>query len=297
MCIHTALTPETLLSLLSIGMISQEILDKLNNICRQGRQSARARNEPDVFVREVLREAKNARIHEIVPAEHIEAIAAEYWLQQISRSRAQYPLDVLEVASQRRNHKLMLKLLRHPNDAMRSNAADQFQLMFSMLDGYYDEASALVNQILLLPTEIPEVKYALLRDVGRSSRRGLPREIADTARRLIHDVDQVVSYHALRLLSYLTDVRDWRAVLDRMISLVGEEDEASEYFLAAGVDYLQMIIQYEEDVAEWVKSLQKSYHEGHMAIQALNGYIRRNPDVALEIGLITKREHRELTGQ
>src|SRR5215212_5841231 len=228
-------------------MIPPEVLDKLSNIAKQARQSARARNEPETFIREVVREAKNARINDVVPVEHIEALAAEQWLRPLVKSRAEYPLDIMEVAAQRRNHKLMLKLMRHPDDTVRGFAAEQFQILFAMMDGYYDEASSLVNQILLVPTEIPAVKYALLSDLGRSSRRGLPREIGDTARRLIHDVDPLVSYHALRLLSTLYDVRDWRTVLDRMISLVGEEDEASEYFLSAGVEYLQLVIPYEPD--------------------------------------------------
>jgi hypothetical protein len=278
-------------------MIPPEILDKLDNIARQAKQSNRAKNDADVYIREVLREAKNAHITEVVPTEHIEALAAESWLQQFTgRSRAAYPLDVLEIASQRRNHKLMLKLLRHPTDAMRVNAASQFQILFAMLDGYYDEASSVVNQVLLIPTEIPDVKYALLFDLGRTSRRGLPREIADTARRLIHDVDQLVTYHALRLLAALYDVRDWRAVLDRMISLVGEEDEASEYFLSAGVEYLQIIIQHEPGVVDWIKSLGETYGPEHMAIKALQTWVLRNADLALEVGLINKREHRELTG-
>src|SRR5262249_54038812 len=159
-----------------------------------------------------------------------------------------------------------------------------------------DEASALVNQILLIPTEIPAVKYALLRDLGRSSRRGLPRGITDTARRLINDVDQVVSYHALRLLSYHYDLRDWRAVLDLVISLVGEEDEAAAYFLSAGVEYLQLIVQYEPDTVTWLKSLIESYPPEHMAVKAVEQFVRRNPDVALQVGLIGRREHKELTG-
>ncbi|MCC7446596.1 MAG: hypothetical protein IT324_04230 [Anaerolineae bacterium] len=277
-------------------MIPPEILDKLDNIARQARQSARARNEAELFIRDVAREAKNAHINEVLPQEQIEALAADHWLRNLNRSRAQYPLNVIENAAERRNHKLMLKLLRHPDDTIRSYAADQFQILFAMLDGYYDEASAVVNQTLLIPTEIPEVKYALLRDLGRSSRRGLPREIGDTARRLIHDVDQVVSYHALRLLSTLYDVRDWKAVLDRMISLVGEEDEAAEYFLSAGVDYLQIIIQYQPEVVEWVRSLLDTYGPEHMAVRSLQSFVRRNPDIALEVGLINKREYRELKG-
>jgi hypothetical protein len=274
-----------------------EALDKLGNIAWQAKQSNKAKNDADVFIRDVLREAKNAHVAQVLPADQIEALAAENWLQQFTgRSRAKYPLDVLEIAAQRRNHKLVLKLLRHPNDAMRINAAGQFQILFAMLDGYYDEASSVVNQVLLTPTEMPDVKYALLFDLGRTSRRGLPREIADTARRLIHDVDQLVSYHALRLLAALYDVRDWRAVLDRMNSLVGVEDEASEYFLSAGVEYLQIIIQHEPSVVEWIKSLVESHGPEHMAVKALQAWVLRNADVALEVGLINKREHRELTG-
>lgn len=278
-------------------MISPEILDKLENIINHTRQSAKIRNDSDSFVREVLRRAKEARINEIVASEHIEGIGAEGWLKPLIKSRADYPANVLEVAAQRRNHKLMLKLLRHPDDTMRSFAAEQFQILFAMLDGYYDEASALVNQILLVPTEIPAVKYALLRDLGRSSRRGLPREIGDTARRLIHDMDQGVSYHALRLLAQLYDVRDWRAVLDRMISLVGELEDSAEFFLTAGVDYLQIIIAHESAVVDWIKSLVETHAPEHMAVQAVHAYVQRNPDIALQVGLINKREYRELTGQ
>ena len=277
-------------------MISPETLEKLDRIVNHTRQSTKLRNDPEGFVREVLKKAKEAKIHEIVPTEHIEAMAAEAWLKPLVKSRAEYPLNILEVASQRRNHKLMLKLLRHSDDLMRSYAAEQFQITFAMMDGYYDEASALVNQILLVPTEIPAVKYALLRDLGRSSRRGLPREISDTARRLINDVDQVVSYHALRLLSYLYDIRDWRTVLDRMVSLVGEEDEAAAYFLSAGVDYLQIIVQHEPEVVEWLKSLIESYPPDHMAVKAVEQFVRRSPDIALQVGLIGRREHKELTG-
>jgi hypothetical protein len=277
-------------------MYPSEILDKLGNISRQALKSNRARNEPDVFLREVLREARNAHISDVMPSEHIEGLAAEHWLRQHVRSRAQYPLDVLEVAAQRRNHRLMLKLLRHPDDAMRAYAAEQFQILFAMLDGYYDEASSLVNQVLLIPTEIPAVKYNLLSDLGRSSRRGLPAGIADSARKLIHDVDQIVSYHALRLLALLYDVRDWRTVLDRMVSLVGEDDEASQYFLSAGVEYLQILIPHEPEVVDWVKSLVETYPPDHLAIRALNTWVRRNLDAALEVGLINKREYREIKG-
>lgn len=278
-------------------MISEEYKQKLDNIANHTRQSARLRNDPDAFVREVLRQAKQANLHDVVAVEHIEGLAAEQWLQPLARqSRAEYPLNLMEVALQRRNHRMMLKLLRHPDDLIRAQAAENFQIMFAMIDGYYDEASALVNQILLVPTEIAAVKYALLRDAGRSARRGLPREIADTARRLIHDLDQGVSYHALRLLSYLHDVRDWRAVLDRMISLVGEEDEAAEYFLAAGIEYLDLMIPHEPAVVEWIRSLIETYPPTHMAVQAVQAWITANPDLALQVNLINRREYRDLTG-
>lgn len=276
-------------------MIPEDIARKLDNIANHTRQSARLRNDPEGYVREMTRAAKQAGIHESIPQEQIEGLAAEAWLLPLVRSsRAEYPLNLMEIATQRRNHKLMLKLLRHPTDSVRIQAAEHFQIMFAMLDGYYDEASALINQILLIPTEIPEVKYALLRDAGRSSRRGLPREISDSARRLIHDLDQGVSYHALRLLSYLHDVRDWRTVLDRMITLVGEDDEASEYFLAAGIEYMEIIIPHEPAVVDWIKMLIETYPPQHMAVQAVQRYVRANPDIALQVGLINKREYREL---
>lgn len=278
-------------------MIPEEITRKLENIANHVRQSARLRNDPEGYVREMSRTARQAGIQEHLPIEQIEGLAAEAWIMPLAKSsRVDYPLNVIEVAAQRRNHKLMLKLLRHPTDSVRITAAENFQIMFAMIDGYYDEASSLVNQILLIPTEIAEVKYALLRDAGRTARRGLPREIADTARRLIHDLDQGVSYHALRLLSYLHDVRDWRAVLDRMISLVGEEEEAAEYFLAAGIEYLEVIIPHEPAVIEWIKSLNETYPSTHMALQAVRDYIAHNPDVALQVGLISKRDYRDITG-
>ncbi len=276
-------------------MITPEIQDKLENIINHTRQSAKTRNDSDSFVREVVRRAKEAHINDVLPVEHIDAIAAEGWIKPMVRSKANYPSNILEIASQRRNHKLMLKLLRHPDDTMRIYAADQFQILFSMLDGWYDEASSLVNQVLVLPTEIPAVKAALLNDMGKSSRRGLPRDVGDIARRLIHDVDQVVSYHALRLLTTLYDVRDWKAVLDRMVTLVGEHDEPSEYFLSAGVEYLQSIVQYEPSIVEWFKSLIETYPENHRAMKSLQSFVRRNPDAALEIGLIDRRIHKELT--
>ncbi|HRE48183.1 MAG TPA: hypothetical protein PLD47_10700 [Aggregatilineales bacterium] len=278
-------------------MTNTVALDKLENIAHQARQSAKLRNDPERFVIDVAKQAKQANLHEALPMEHIEALAAEHWIAPIARGgKLEYPLNILEIAIQRRNHKLMLKLLRHPNPVMRTNAAEQFQILFSMLDGYYDEASALVNQILLMPTEIPEVKYALLRDAGRSSRRGLPREVADTARRLIHDLDQGVSYHALRLLSYLHDSRDWKAVLDRMLTLMGDTDDAAEYFLAAGVDYLGEIIIHEPSVVEWIKGLEETYPPNHMANQAVQRYIKANPDAALQANLITRRDYKDLTG-
>jgi hypothetical protein len=277
-------------------MADTKTLDTLANIINHTRQSNRARNDSEVFVREALREAKNARLTDSMPVEQIEALAAEGWLQPLAKSKSDYPLNIIEMAAQRRNHKLILKLLRHPDDNMRSLAAEQFQILFAMLDGYYDEASSIVNQTLLTPAEIPAVKYALLMDLGRSSRRGMPREISDTARRLINDVDQVVSYHALRLLAAIYDVRDWRVVLDRMISLVGEDDEPSQYFLSAGVEYMQIIIQHEQAVVDWLKSLLETYPPEHMAIQALSGWVRRNPDIALQVGIITKREHKDITG-
>jgi hypothetical protein len=230
-------------------------------------------------------------------AEHIEALGAEGFLKPMAKGRSDYPMNIIEVAAQRRNHKLILKLLRHPDDNVRIFAAENFQMLFPMLDGYYDEASALINQILLMPTEIPPVKYALLRDLGRTSRRGLPREVSDTARRLIHDLDQGVSYHALRLLSYLTDLRDWKVVLDRMISMVGEEDEVSQYFLAAGVDYLAPVIQYESAVVDWLKSLVESYPPEHMVIQSMAAFVHREPDIALSVGLIGRREYKEIKGE
>jgi hypothetical protein len=278
-------------------MISEEITKKLDNIANHTRQSSKLRNDPEGYVREMTRAARQANIQDSVPIEQIEGIAAEAWLQPLAKaSRAEYPLNLMEVATQRRNHKLMLKLLRHPNDLVRIHAAEHFQVMFAMVDGYYDEASSLINQILLIPTEISEVKYALLRDAGRSSRRGLPREISDSARRLIHDVDQGVSYHALRLLSYLHDVRDWRTVLDRMITLVGDEDEAAEFFLAAGVEYLELLIPHETAVTDWIKSLFETYPPTHMAVGAAQNYIRTNPDIALQVNLITKRDYKEITG-
>jgi hypothetical protein len=276
--------------------ISETVLTKLENIAHHARQSTKLRNDGEAYVRDVVRQAKQAGLAEQAPLEQLEGMAAEYWLQPLARAtKAEYPLNLLETAAQRRNHKLMLKLLRHPNDLMRMHAADQFQILFAMLDGYYDEASALVNQILLMPTEIAEVKYAILRDLGRSSRRGLPREISDTARRLIHDLDQGVSYHALRLLSYQHDLRDWKAVLDRMISLVGEDDEASQYFLAAGVDYLSEIVLYEPSVVEWMKSLPEAYPPAHMAVVALQAFATRAPDIALQTGLINRRDHQRIT--
>ena len=277
-------------------MISPEILDKIDNLAKAARQSNAARNSGEIFVRDVLRRAKEAHITDVVPPEQVEGLAADQWLKMVTRSKAEYPLNILEIAAQRRNHKLMLKLLRHPDDSVRTHAADQFQILFAMLDGYYDEASSLVNQILLLPTEVPAVKSALLNDMGKSSRRGLPREIGDVARRLISDVDEVVSYHALRLLTTLYDVRDWKTVLDRMITLVGEEDEPSEYFLSAGVEYLQIIVQYEPTVVEWLKSLIEVYPPSHRAMKALQAFVRRNPDMALETGLIDRRVYKELTG-
>jgi hypothetical protein len=279
-------------------MIPEDFKQKLENIANNKRQSARLRNDPESYLREVLREAKQANLHTVLPVEQIEGLVAEHWLMPLARSsRADYPMNVIEIASQRRNHRLMLKLLHHPDPVMRVNAAENFQILYAMIDGYFDEASALVNQILLLPTELPEVKYALLRDAGRTSRRGLPREIADTARRLIHDPDAGVSYHALRLLSYLHDVRDWRAVLDRMITLVGDQDEVSEYFLAAGVEYLEVMIPIEPAVVEWLKTLVETYPPTHRAIEALQYYVRNNPEAALQAGLINRREYRELTGQ
>lgn len=273
-----------------------EILQKIENIVNHTRQSAKFRNESEQFVREVLRRAKEAKLHDIIPAEHIEGLAAEGWIKPLVKSKGEYPAPIIEIADQRRNHKLMLKLLRHPDEIMRMHAAEHLQMLFAMLDGYYDEASSLVNQILIQPTEIPAVKYALLRDLGRSSRRGLPREISDTARRLIHDMDQGVSYHALRLLSYMTDLRDWKAVLDRMLSLLGEEDEAANYFLAAGIDYLAPIMQYEPTVVEWAKSLIDSYPADHLAVQALQAWVLREPDLALQVGLINRRQHQEIVG-
>lgn len=276
-------------------MTDETTKQKLENIANHTRQSTKLRNDPDRFVIEVTRQAKQASL--AMPVEHIEALAAEYWIQPLVRGgKLEYPLNILEIAAQRRNHKLILKLLRHPNDMMRFHAAETFQFLFAMLDGYYDEASSLINQILLTPTEISPVKYALLGDLGRSSRRGLPREISDTARRLINDLDQGVSYHALRLLSYLHDVRDWRTVLDRMITLVGETDEASQFFLAAGIEYVSEIVVHEPAVVEWIRSLQETYPPDHMAIQGVNRFIRENPDAALQVGLINRREHRDLTG-
>ncbi len=278
-------------------MISPDVQDKLENLVKAVRQSNAARNNSEGFVREVLKRAKGTpAVIEAIPPEQIEALAADAWLKLLVRSKAEYPLDIMEIAAQRRNHKMMLKLLRHPDDRVRIHAADQFQILFAMLDGYYDEASSLVNTVLVMPTEIPEVKSALLNDMGKTSRRGMPRDVGDVARRLINDVDQVVSYHALRLLTTLYDVRDWKPVLDRMISMVGEEDEPSEYFLSAGVEYLQSIVQYEPSVVEWLKSLTETYPASHMAMKSLQVFVRRNADIALEVGLIDKRIHKELTG-
>jgi len=275
-----------------------EVIDKLNRISHQTRQSNRAKNDAEYFVREVLREAKNAHLTDQLAVPEVEALAAEAWLRPLIREQLAYPMDVLTVASQRRNHRLMLRLLRHPDEIMRTAAAEQLQIRFAMLDNYYDEASALINQILLMPTEIPAVKYALLRDLGRTSRRGLPREIADTARRLIHDLDEGVSYHALRLLGTLYDVRDWRVVLDRMISLTSPEntDEVTEYFLAAGVDYLQAIVQFESEIVDWFKSLIDTYPPTHMAMRRLEKFVMNSPDIALEVHLINKEEYQALKG-
>jgi hypothetical protein len=278
-------------------MIPDDLRSKLDNIANHTRQSAKLRNDPEGYVREMSRSARQAGLQDALPAEQLEGLAAEYWLMPLARqSRAEYPVNIIEIAAQRRNHKLMLKLLRHPEDSVRIQAAENFQIMFAMIDGYYDEASAIINQALLVPTEIPEVKYALLRDAGRSVRHGLPREISDTARRLISDPNQGVSYHALRLLSYLHDVRDWRAVLDRMITMVGDDDEAAAFFLAAGIEYLEVIIPHEPAVVEWIRSLIETYPPDHMAVQAVQNFVRANPDIALQVNLINRREHRELTG-
>lgn len=278
-------------------MISNDIKDKLENIANHTRQSARLRNDGEGFVRDVLRQAKLANIQNLLPVEQIEGLAAEQWLLPLTKnSKAAYPLNIMEIGSQRRNHKLILKLLRHPDDAIRVHAAEHFQVMYSMIDGYFDEASSLINQVLLIPTEIPEVKYALLRDAGRTSRRGFPREIADTARRLIHDVDLGVSYHALRLLSYLHDMRDWKTILDRMVSLIGEDDEISGFFLTAGFEYLSVMIPLEPAVVDWIKMLVETYPTTHKAIQTAQEYVRQNPDIALQAGLINKQEYKALTG-
>ncbi|MBX3063937.1 MAG: hypothetical protein KF726_13225 [Anaerolineae bacterium] len=278
-------------------MSSSEIIDKLDNIINHTRQSSKVRNDSEAFVREVLRKAKEARIHEVLPSEHIEALGAEAYLKPLARGRSDYPMNIIEVAAQRRNHKLILKLLRHPDDNVRIFAAENFQMLFPMLDGYYDEASALINTTLLIPTEIPPVKYALLRDLGRTPKRRLPREIADTARRLIHDPDEGVSYNALRVLSYLTDVRDWKTVLDRMLSLVGEESDVAQYFLAAGVEYLSPIAEFEPQIVEWMKSLVETYPPDHMSVQAVGVFVHREPDVALSGGLIGRKEYREIKGE
>lgn len=278
-------------------MFPSDIKDKLENITFHTRQSARLRNDGEAYVREVARAAKQANLSATVPIEQIEGWAAEQWILPLAKnSHAAYPLNIMEVASQRRNHKLMLKLLRHPEDGVRVQAAENLQILYAMIDGYFDEASAIVNQILLTPTEIAEVKYALLRDAGRTSRRGLPREIADTARRLIHEVDLGVSYHALRLLSYLHDLRDWKTILDRMISLVGETDEISEFFLSAGFEYLSVMIPLEPSIVEWIKSLAEVYPVSHKAMQTAQDYVRNNPDAALGAGLINKQEYKLLTG-
>lgn len=278
--------------------IAAEAANKLDNIINHTRQSTKFRNDSDQFVREVIRRAREARLNASIPTEHIEAMAAEGWLKPLvnSKSRAQYPFDILEIAAQRRNHRLMLKLLRHPEDAVRIAAAEQFQMLFAMMDDYYNEASALILYILQLPTEVPSVKYSLLQDLGRSSRRGMPGGVSDVARRLIFDLDQGVSYHALRLLIYLTDIRDWKTVLERMNSLVGEEDEASQYFLSAGVDYLAPILQYEPSVAEWMKLLIETYPATHMAVAALDKVVRRDPDTAFHVGLIDGRMLKDLKG-
>src|SRR5258708_11641210 len=280
-----------------MSLIPPDINDKLENCIKAARQSNAARNSGEVFVREVLKRAKEAKLTDAVPPEQIEGIAAEAWVKPLVRTKAEYPLDIMEIAAQRRNHKLVLKLLRHPDDTMRSFAADQFQILFAMLDGYYDEASSVVNQVLLLPTETPAVKSALLGDLGRSSRRGLPQGIGDVARRLINDVDDGVSYHALRLLTTLYDVRDWRSVLDKMLTLLGDDDEPSEYILSAWLEYLQVVVQYESSVVDWFKDLIAATSPQHpRAIKALQNFVRRNADVALEVGLIDKRAHQQLTG-
>jgi hypothetical protein len=49
-------------------------------------------------------------------------------------------------------------------------------------------------------------------------------------------------------------------------------------------------------VVEWVKSLVETYPPDHLAIRALNTWVRRNLDAALEVGLINKREYREIKG-
>src|SRR5260370_17967713 len=121
-------------------MISPEILDKIDNLTKAARQSNAARNNGEIFVREVLKRAKEAHITDVVPPEQIEGLAADQWLKMVTRSKAEYPLNILEVAAQRRNHKLMLKLLRHPDDTVRPHPADQFQIFFPILDAHYHHA-------------------------------------------------------------------------------------------------------------------------------------------------------------
>src|SRR3954471_12483067 len=149
-------------------MISPDMLDKLDNIAKAVRQSNAAKNNGEVYVREMLKRAKEAKITDNVPPEQVEGLAAEEWLKQFVRNKSgnEARIGTIEIAAERRNHKMMLKLLRHPEDFIRVPAAENFQIIFAMLDGYFDEASSVINQILLLPTEISEVKSALLGNMG-----------------------------------------------------------------------------------------------------------------------------------
>jgi hypothetical protein len=58
-----------------------------------------------------------------------------------------------------------------------------------------------------------------------------------------------------------------------------------------------VIIPHESAVVEWIRSLLDTYPDAHMAVQAVHNFVRRSPDIALQVGLINKREYRELTSR
>jgi hypothetical protein len=180
------------------------VIDKLNRISHQTRQSNRAKNDAEYFVREVLQE-QNAHHDRSTLCQRLKHWQQEAAASVDSRTARLSDGDVLtSLHSQRRNHRLMLRLLRHPGKegSRADGGGGQLQIVLRCSTTIAMEASRAINQILPSADRNSAVKYALLRDlraaphgVGCRERLRIPRAASSEPRRGAF----FLRYHAVAL--------------------------------------------------------------------------------------------------